>query len=73
MKKKLLNAALFCVIPGLLPFGSEPHIWGKLKWVLGGAHGMQAIDYFDLIMHGSPFVYLVIVLIQWGKKGFSLD
>lgn len=73
MKKKLLNAALFCVIPGLLPFGSEPHIWGKLKWVLGGAHGMQAIDYFDFIMHGSPFVYLVIVLIQWGKKGFSLD
>jgi hypothetical protein len=31
MKKQLLNALLFCIIPGLLPFSGEPHIVGKVK------------------------------------------
>ncbi len=50
---------------GLAPFYPEPHIWGKLKWVWGGAHGMTGIDYFDLIMHGFPWVLLLILL---GRK-----
>lgn len=47
---------------GLAPFSPEPHIVGKLRWVLGGAIGMQPKDWFDLIMHAAPFVMLIISL-----------
>jgi len=45
---------------GLAPFLPEPHVLGKIRWVLGGAHGMAAIDYFDLILHGTPWLLLII-------------
>ena len=48
-----------CLTLGLAPFFPEPHIWGKLKWVAGGAHGMQLIDWGDLLMHGLPWVLLL--------------
>ena len=51
---------------GLAPF-TPPHIWGKLKWVAGGAVGMQPMDWFDLIMHGTPWVMLFIALFFWVK------
>jgi len=37
---------------GLAPFFPEPHIWGKLKWIAGGAVGMQQIDWLDALLHG---------------------
>jgi len=70
-KSQLLNALLFCVVPGLLPFSAEPHIVGKVRWVMGGAMGMQPMDYFDLFLHGSPFVYLAYVLIKMLKESLS--
>lgn len=48
---------------GLAPFVPEPHIWGKLKWVWGGAHGMKLIDWWDLLMHGAPWVYFLGALV----------
>ncbi|MFN5416792.1 MAG: hypothetical protein ACK5B9_07015 [Flavobacteriia bacterium] len=45
---------------GLAPF-SEPHIWGKIRWVRGGAKGMKGIDWFDLFLHGTPWLYLIII------------
>lgn len=45
---------------GLAPFTPEPHIWGKLTWILGGANGMQAMDWFDFLMHGAPWFLLII-------------
>lgn len=56
--------ALACITLGLAPFYPEPHIWGKLKWVLGGAHGMQLIDWWDFIMHGTPWFLLIVYLIR---------
>ena len=50
---------LLCLTLGLAPFYPEPHIWGKLKWVAGGAHGMQLMDWFDLLFHGFPFLLLI--------------
>ncbi|MEP3208583.1 MAG: hypothetical protein ABJN95_05290 [Maribacter sp.] len=50
----LLSLAL-----GLAPFFPEPHIWGKLKWIAGGAGGMQVIDWFDVVLHGFPFLFLI--------------
>ena len=51
---------------GLAPF-SPPHIWDKLQWIYnGGAFSgdapMQAMDWFDLAMHGTPWVMLLIAL-----------
>ncbi|MFT5385851.1 MAG: hypothetical protein ACI8VT_000352 [Saprospiraceae bacterium] len=48
-----------CLTLGLTPFFPEPHIWGKLKWVAGGANGMQMIDWGDLLMHGLPWLLLI--------------
>ena len=59
---KIRMAVILSLTLGLAPFFPEPHIWGKLKWLWGGAVGMQAIDYFDLIMHGFPWVFLIYVV-----------
>lgn len=45
---------------GLAPFYPEPHLWGKLKWVAGGAVGMELADWGDLAMHGAPWVMLLL-------------
>ena len=45
---------------GLAPFVPEPHIWGKLRWILGGAEGMQLMDWLDFVMHGTPWLLLII-------------
>jgi hypothetical protein len=44
---------------GLAPFVPEPHIFGKVKWILGGANGMQMMDWFDFFFHGIPFFLLL--------------
>lgn len=51
---------------GLAPF-NPPHIWGKIQWILGGnafsgENTMQSQDYFDVFLHGSPWVLLAISL-----------
>jgi len=54
---------LGCLTLGLAPFFPEPHLWGKLKWLWGGASGMQLLDWFDLLMHGLPFILLIRIII----------
>jgi hypothetical protein len=44
---------------GLAPFFPEPHIWGKLKWIAGGAVGMKPLDWFDTLLHGLPWILLL--------------
>lgn len=63
----LLNPVLWLVIAltlGLAPFTPEPHIWEKLKWILAGAEGMKPLDWFDFVLHGTPWVLLFISLIK---------
>lgn len=48
-----------CLTIGLAPFLPEPHIWGKLRWIWGGAVGMQPMDWFDAAMHGLPWLLLI--------------
>ncbi len=55
--------ALASLTLGLAPFIPEPHIWGKLKWIAGGAVGMGAVDWFDTLMHGAPWLLLILSLI----------
>lgn len=54
---------ILCLTLGLAPFFPEPHLWGKIKWVAGGAKGMTGIDWFDLLFHGFPFVLLILKII----------
>lgn len=63
--KSLLNdwkiILVACLTLGLAPFTPEPHVWGKIRWVWGGAEGMKAIDWFDLFLHGLPW----LLLLRW--------
>lgn len=70
-KRKRMNSFLKCrlVTPlflsltlGLAPFTPEPHLAGKIRWVMGGGIGMSAMDVFDLILHGTPWIWLVYTL-----------
>ena len=61
--KRILFALALALTLGLAPFVPEPHLVGKVKWVLGGANGMKPMDYFDLVLHGSPWVYLIYTII----------
>jgi hypothetical protein len=55
---------LACLTLGLAPFLPEPHIWGKLKWLSGGAVGMQPMDWFDVLLHGLPWIILLVFLLR---------
>lgn len=59
---RLKLAIMLSLTLGLAPFFPEPHIWGKLKWLWGGGAGMQAMDYFDVFLHGSPWLFLIYSL-----------
>ncbi len=69
------NLAIFTALSltlGLAPF-NPPHVWGKLQWLLGGAafdpvKGMAPADWFDLLMHGLPFVLLALSLVLNGLR-----
>jgi len=55
----LVIAALFL---GLAPFVPEPHLWEKTKMLFDGSLS-KPIDIFDLFMHGTPLILLIIKLI----------
>ena len=68
MKNQLKNNwKLFLIASltlGLAPF-NPPHIVGKLQWLFGGnafssENGMQVQDWFDVVLHGLPWLLLLI-------------
>lgn len=59
----LPGLALITVLMGLAPFFPEPHLWEKIKMLADGTLS-RPIDIFDLIMHGTPAVLLVIRLVR---------
>ncbi len=65
--KDLINdwriVIMACLTLGLAPFFPEPHVWGKLKWVMGGAVGMQPMDWLDLLMHGTPLILILRLIL----------
>lgn len=48
---------------GLAPFAPEPHIWEKLKMLVDGSL-TRPIDIFDLFLHGTPWVLLILKLVR---------
>ncbi|HQU71732.1 MAG TPA: hypothetical protein PKV71_03520 [Calditrichia bacterium] len=59
MNGKYAPVLLMCLTLGLAPFFPEPHIWGKLRWIAGGAVGMTLIDWGDALMHSAPWLLLI--------------
>ena len=59
--EKWLLVLVLCLTLGLAPFTPEPHILGKVRWLAGGAEGMAAVDYFDLLLHGLPWTILLFM------------
>ncbi len=59
----LLPAALFLTFA---PFAPEPHLWEKLKMLTSGTL-VKPIDIFDLFLHGTPLVLLILKLI-WSRR-----
>lgn len=68
LKQKMGMALVLSLTLGLAPFTPEPHIVGKVKWVFGGGAGMQPMDYFDLVLHGFPWIYLLITIVAFTKS-----
>ena len=77
--KKILEKLSFpvvilgCVTLGLAPF-NPPHVYEKLLMLFKGQLS-QAIDWFDLFLHGSPWLILIlkIVLRFYRPKRFRKD
>ncbi len=72
MMKWLDNVPYTILVPlalflGLAPFNPEPHLWEKLKMLSTGTL-VEAIDIFDLVMHGSPLLLLGSKLLR-GETG----
>jgi len=57
-----------CILLGLAPFFPEPHIWEKLKMLAAGDLA-RPLDIFDLILHATPFVVLILKLIRMWQIG----
>jgi hypothetical protein len=45
----------------LAPFSPEPHLWEKLKMLFAGTL-LRPIDIFDLFLHGTPLLLLLLKL-----------
>ncbi len=51
------------VLLGLAPFSPEPHLVEKLRMLSQGTLH-KPIDIFDLLMHGTPTLLVVLKLIR---------
>ena len=63
-RPSLFGPLILSLTLGLAPFVPEPHLVGKLRWLAGGAVGMTAGDWFDLLMHGTPWLWLAWTLLD---------
>ncbi len=59
--------AIACVTLGLAPFLPRPHVVEKLMWLARG-QPLGAIDVFDLLLHGAPWVWLVVALAARARR-----
>lgn len=51
---------------GLAPFLPEPHIWEKLKMLFAG-NLSRPVDIFDFVLHGTPWVLLMLKVLRMTK------
>jgi hypothetical protein len=63
----LQTLILISLLLGLAPFYPEPHLWEKLKMLAAGTLS-KPIDIFDLLMHGTPLLLLLIKLLRRNRQ-----
>ncbi|HMT94206.1 RND transporter [uncultured Thiothrix sp.] len=56
-----------CLTLGLAPFFPVPHVWEKLELLANGALS-RPLDIFDLILHGTPWILLILRLLLVRSK-----
>ncbi len=59
---------VLCLTLGLAPYSPEPHIWQKLQMLLSGSLS-NPIDIFDFVLHGAPWLLLLVKLVRSFKPG----
>jgi len=59
-----------CLTLGLAPFLPEPHVWEKIKMLFAGEL-TRPIDIFDFILHGVPWLLLIMKLIKTAVNSAS--
>lgn len=57
---------ILCLTLGLAPF-NPPHIFEKITMLFNGSL-KKAIDWFDLILHGTPWLILLIKILLHIRK-----
>jgi hypothetical protein len=56
-----------CLTLGLAPF-TPPHVWEKLRMLFRGDL-VRGVDWFDLALHGTPWLLLLTkVIVSFMKK-----
>jgi hypothetical protein len=58
----------FALFLTFAPFVPEPHLWEKLQMLAAGTL-VKPIDIFDLFLHGTPLVLLILKLLRAAGKG----
>ena len=56
----------------LAPFSPEPHLWEKLKMLVDGTL-VRPVDIFDLCLHGTPLLILVLKLLKGSRQRSQSD
>lgn len=61
----LVMFIILCLTLGLAPF-NPPHILEKMQLLFKGQL-IRPLDWFDLLLHGTPWIFLVLKLIALAK------
>ena len=61
-RMNLLILIMLCLTLGLAPFMPEPHLWEKLRMLTSGEL-TKPVDIIDLLLHGTPWMLLIIKLV----------
>lgn len=54
-----------CLTLGLAPF-NPPHLWEKVQMLIKGQL-LRPLDWFDLLLHGTPWLLLIAKLAVMAK------
>jgi len=60
------------ILLALAPFSPEPHLWEKLKMLFAGTL-VRPIDIFDLFLHGTPLLLLVLKMSLGSRQSRDAD
>ena len=63
--------APLAILLALLPFSPEPHLWEKLKMLSAGTL-VRPIDIFDLFLHGTPLLILILKMLLGSRHRSDL-